>query len=342
MTSPLPLVAKAGTWGDRVAIADAEGEFSYDLLLADSERGAGRLLGGAEDLSEARVAFMIDPSYRYVLTQWSTWRAGGVAVPLSLTSPVPELEYVLDTTTPAVVVSDGRYTELLAPLAAARGLTHLVVDDLDGPTTPLPAVDSRRRAMILFTSGTTGRPKGVVSTHANIAALFESLVTAWEWEANDRILLTLPLHHVHGIVNVLGCAAWSGARCDVLPSFDAAKVVDRLGSGDLTLYMAVPTIYHRLIAHVEQLPAADQERFKEALGRLRLLVSGSAALPISVLERWRDLTAQTLLERYGMTEIGMALSNPYRGERVPGSVGMPLPGVEVRLADETDGPVTAG
>ena len=342
MTTPLALFARARTRGDRITIADAHGEFSYDQLLADSLRGAARLLDGVADLGEARVAFMIDPSYRYVVTQWSTWRAGGVAVPLSLTSPVPELEYALDTTTPAFVVSDGRHTDVLAPLAAARGITHLVVDDLVSDVAQLPQLTPARRAMILFTSGTTGQPKGVVSTHANIEAQIRSLVTAWEWEAEDRILLTLPLHHVHGIVNVLGCAAWSGARCDVLPAFDAAAVIDRLGSGDLTLFMAVPTIYHRLIAHVEQLPAAEQERFKEAVGRLRLMVSGSAALPVSVLERWRDLSGHTLLERYGMTEIGMALSNPYRGERVPGSVGAPLPGVEVRLADETDGPVTAG
>jgi malonyl-CoA/methylmalonyl-CoA synthetase len=196
--------------------------------------------------------------------------------------------------------------------------------------------------MILFTSGTTGRPKGVVTTHANIEAQIRSLVEAWEWSIEDRILLTLPLHHIHGIVNVIGCALWSGARCDILPGFDAAEVLTRLAAGDLTLYMAVPTIYHRLIAMLDQVSEEERARVREGAIRLRLMVSGSAALPIPVLERWRELSGHTLLERYGMTEIGMGLSNPYSGERVPGSVGTPLPGVEVRLVDEQANAVPDG
>jgi malonyl-CoA/methylmalonyl-CoA synthetase len=120
----------------------------------------------------------------------------------------------------------------------------------------------------------------------------------------------------------------------VLPAFDAAEVIGRLTSGELTLYMAVPTIYHRLIAHLEQISEEDRDRFREGVGMLRLMVSGSAALPVPVMERWRELSGHTLLERYGMTEIGMGLSNSYRGKRYPGLVGTPLPGVEVRLVDD--------
>jgi malonyl-CoA/methylmalonyl-CoA synthetase len=342
MRPDLPLVDRARRQPERVALADDEGFYTYAELLAASERAAAGLLAGREDLGEARVVFMVEPSYRYVLVQWSTWRAGGVAVPLCLTHPAPELEYVLETTAPEVVVYSARYAEILAPLAEARGIRHLLVDDLDAAPTGLPLIDPGRRAMILFTSGTTGRPKGVVSTHANIEAQIVSLVEAWEWTAEDRILLTLPLHHVHGIVNVIGCALWSGARCDLLPVFDSATVADRIAAGDLTLYMAVPTIYHRLIAHLDQTPEEERDLFKESAGRLRLMISGSAALPIPVLERWRELSGHTLLERYGMTEIGMALSNPYRGERTPGSVGTPLPGVEARLVDEDDDPLPPG
>jgi malonyl-CoA/methylmalonyl-CoA synthetase len=200
------------------------------------------------------------------------------------------LEYVLDTTAPNTVVYSSGYAEALAPLAEVRGIPHLHVDDLDAEPTQLPAIDPGRGAMILFTSGTTGRPKGVVSTHANIEAQILSLVEAWEWTAEDRILLTLPLHHVHGIVNVIGCALWSGARCDMLPGFVAATVADRLAGGDLTLYMAVPTIYHRLIAHLDQSPEERRGRFKDVASRLRLMVSGSAALPVPILERWRELS----------------------------------------------------
>jgi len=210
------------------------------------------------------------------------------------------------------------------------------------PRSSLPDVPDDRRAMILYTSGTTGKPKGVVTTHGGLRAQVTSLVTAWEWSADDRILLVLPLHHVHGIVNVLTCALWSGARCDMLRQFDALETWARIARGDLTLFMAVPTIYHKLIAAWEAAPLERRREWSAGCGRMRLMVSGSAALPVRTLERWREISGHTLLERYGMTEIGMALSNPLRGERRPGFVGTPLPNVEVRLVDEGGAPVAPG
>jgi malonyl-CoA/methylmalonyl-CoA synthetase len=196
--------------------------------------------------------------------------------------------------------------------------------------------------MILYTSGTTSRPKGAVTTHANITAQIVSLVEAWEWSADDRILLCLPLHHVHGIINVVSCALWSGATCRMLPRFDANAVWDRIADGDITLFMAVPTVYAKLIAAWDADSPARRAELTQACARLRLMVSGSAALPVSTLQRWKEISGHTLLERYGMTEIGMALSNPLRGERVPGSVGRPLPNVEVQLVGENGKPVPPG
>jgi len=196
--------------------------------------------------------------------------------------------------------------------------------------------------MILYTSGTTSRPKGVVTTHANIAAQITSLVEAWEWLADDRILLCLPLHHVHGIINIVSCALWSGAVCEMLPRFDADAVWQRIASGETTLFMAVPTIYVRLIAAWDKASAARRQEWSRGAAQLRLMVSGSAALPVSTLERWREITGHTLLERYGMTEIGMAISNSYRGDRIPGSVGRPLPRAEIRLVNESGQDVEPG
>src|SRR2546425_325998 len=198
--------------------------------------------------------------------------------------------------------------------------------------------------MIVYTSATTGKPKGVVTTPANIAGRVTSLVRAWEWRADDWILLVLPLHHVHGIINVLTCALWAGARCEMLPTFDAEQVWGRIAAGELTLFMAVPTIYARLITAWEA--AAPERRRAWAAGcappRMRVMISGSAALPVQRLERWREISGHVLLERYGMTEIGMALGNPLHGERRPGFVGTPLPGVEVRLVDDAGRAVPAG
>ena len=187
--------------------------------------------------------------------------------------------------------------------------------------------------MILYTSGTTSDPKGVVATHRNVEAQVESLVEAWGWSSGDYILNHLPLHHVHGIINAMSCALWVGATCELLPRFDAEGVWSRIIDGDLTLYMAVPTVYKALIAAWESGSPDWKMEASAACANLRLMVSGSDALPVDTFERWEQISGHRLLERYGMTEIGMALSNPVRGDRIPGHVGTPLPGVKVRLAD---------
>lgn len=337
-----PIVARAVLHQARTAVIDDAGRHSYEELLTGSAAVATGLLADREDLNEQRVAFMIEPSFDYVSVQWGVWRAGGVAVPLCLTDPAPEIAYVLDDARPAVVVASPEYHDLLRPLASERGLKTVLPAELRVRTRELPHVDPLRRGMILYTSGTTGRPKGVVSTHHNISAQIQSLVHAWNWKESDQILLTLPLHHIHGIVNVVCCSLWAGALCEMWTRFEAEAVWDHLSSGDLTLYMAVPTIYHRLINAWHRAEPDRQRRWSEGCRSLRLMVSGSAALPVPVLEGWRNISGHTLLERYGMTEIGMALSNPVAGERHPGHVGRPLPGVEVRLVNEEGQPVGDG
>jgi len=196
--------------------------------------------------------------------------------------------------------------------------------------------------MIVYTSGTTGRPKGVVTTHANIRAQVASLVEAWGWARTDRMLLALPMHHVHGILNGLGCPLAAGASCEMLPRFDAEAVWARMASGDVTVFTGVPTMYQRLIAAWDAADAGEQRRRSAGARGMRLMMAGSAALPVPMFKRWQAITGHALLERYGMTEIGMALSNPLDGERRPGAVGVPLPGVEVRLMDEQGRSVVTG
>ena len=342
-SSDLPLVANAQGYGPRIAVVDQQGAFSYDHLLDASSRVAAALLAGRQDLQEERVAFLATPGFPWVAAQWGIWRAAGIAVPLPLSAAPPELEYLIDDTGASTLLFDGLAAPILEPIAAARGLRSFPYDQLAVcPFAPVPEVSSERRAMILYTSGTTSRPKGVVTTHANISAQIKSLVEAWEWSANDRILLCLPLHHVHGIINVVCCALWSGATCQMVPRFDANAVWDCIAGGGVTLFMAVPTVYTKLIAAWDAASPGRRAQLSEACSRLRLMVSGSAALPVSTLQRWKEISSHVLLERYGMTEIGMALSNPLHGERVPGSVGTPLPGVELRLAEANGKPADPG
>ncbi len=341
--SQLSLIAQAQRHGGRTAVVDAQGAFTYNDLLDASSRVAAALLAGRLDLREERVAFLVTPGFPWVAAQWGIWRAGGAAVPLPLNSPRPEFEYFIDDTEASALVLDAQAAPVLAPIARARGIRALCYEQLPAfQPAELPDVNSERRAMILYTSGTTSRPKGVVTTHANIAAQIMSLVEAWEWSADDSIVLCLPLHHVHGIINVVCCALWSGATCQMLPRFDANAVWDCIAGGDVTLFMAVPTVYVKLIAAWDKASPERRARLSQGCARLRLMVSGSAALPVSTLKRWREISGHTLLERYGMTEIGMALSNPLRGERVPGSVGRPLPSVEVQLVGEDGKAVAPG
>jgi malonyl-CoA/methylmalonyl-CoA synthetase len=321
---------------DRLAIVAADGVFSYYDLAQAAGRVASELMRGADDLEEARVAFLVPPSFAHVVVSRGIWMAGGVAVPLAISHPPAELEYVVRDADASIVVGSGRHADALQSIADATGARFIRTPDLiatDADHRPAIEPSPDRRAMILYTSGTTGRPKGVVTTHGNMAAQIASLVQAWEWTRSDCALLALPLHHVHGIINVLGCALASGASCEILPQFETEPAWERLASGDITVFSAVPTIYHRMIQSWDAAPPAVRRARSDGCRNVRLMMSGSAALPVRTLERWREITGHTLLERYGMTEIGMALSNPLHGERRPGLVGAPLPGVDVRLVD---------
>jgi malonyl-CoA/methylmalonyl-CoA synthetase len=340
----LPLVERATASTDSTALAGPDGTATYGELLRASAAWAHRLLDGRPDLDEARVVFLVPPGVRYVEAQWAIWRAGGVAVPISASQAPAEWEFIISDTRAAVVVAaDGPGG--LASIAARHGARFVDAADLaEGPgrSGALPAVGPHRRALILYTSGTTSRPKGVVTTHRNLEAQMAALTSAWGWTAADRVLHVLPLNHVHGIVNVLGCAMSSGAVCEFLASFEPAAVWERMARGGVTLLMAVPTIYAKLLAAWDEAPPGTRARWSAGARRLRLMVSGSAALPVSLLERWKAATGHVLLERYGMTEIGMALSNPLEGWRRPGRVGQPLPGVTLRLVDEHGAEVMAG
>ncbi len=292
---------------------------------------AGRL-----DLFEDRIVFMIEPGFDYVATQWAIWRAGGIAVPLCITYPEDALLYVAEDTKCTQIIASSSFAVLASSVAAKSSASFSLVDNCLSNKTILPVIDENRRAMILYTSGTTSKPKGVVTTHLNINAQIKSLIEAWKWSSKDHTLCVLPLHHVHGIINVIGCALWSGATCEFLAKFSPKDIFDKFLEGKVNVFMAVPTIYFKLIAHLDDQSGSYQAEVKTCLEKFRLMVSGSAALPISVMEKWSSVSGHDLLERYGMTEIGMGISNPYEGLRKPGFIGKPLPGVRVRLTDDAN------
>ncbi|MES2797865.1 MAG: acyl-CoA synthetase [Bacteroidota bacterium] len=340
----IQLIEHASQNSSNQAIISDGKSYNYHQLLHLSESFASILLSEKPDLEEARVAFMVGPGLHYVVAQWGIWRAGGVAVPLCISYPISSLQYVLEDTGANIIVVAPEFEPILSSYCQENNLRLVVITtEVLEKAKPiaLPNIAPERRAMILYTSGTTNLPKGVVTLHCTIEAQISTLVEAWKWSSTDHILCVLPLHHVHGIINVISCALWAGATVEFLPKFSEEAVFEAFSKGKINLFMAVPTIYFKLIAFWEKQTEEKQKEISKVLSKFRLMVSGSAALPVSVMEKWQKISGHTLLERYGMTEIGMGVSNPYKGERKAGFIGMPLPGVQIRLVDEQNKNVEA-
>lgn len=319
---------------DRFAVKTENQQFTYKELLVQAE-GLSQYISNGQSIKGERVCFMVPSGFDYVKTLLGIWMAGGIAVPLCLTHPIPQLEYVIDDTEPLLLLGSAVYLEKLNSLASPRGIKVVNLEEVRSSSSSATSESSDEPGLILYTSGTTNKPKGVLIKYSNIEAQILALTKAWQWRSDDHILCTLPLHHIHGIVNIICCSLWSGACCE-FSEFDEEKVFRIFERGEVNLYMAVPTIYYKLITFFDTQTPEFQQRLSEVMKKFRLMVSGSAALPVSVLEKWQQISGHTLLERYGMTEIGMALSNPYQGERRAGCVGLPLPGVEIRLVDESN------
>ncbi len=259
-------------------------------------------------------------------------KLGVIFVPINILYRDREIAHILRDAEPSAIVTDADI-ECSAPLWRTAGLTEQAAQL--PPERPRVALDGDTPAGIIYTSGTTGTSKGAVLTHNNFAANAIALVTCWEITAQDRFLLALPLFHVHGLGNGLHCWLASGCRMRLLERFEYKKAAEEFTDFAPTLFFGVPTIYVRMLD-------MDEMQAKETGRGMRLFVSGSAPLPAQVLEQFRDKFGHTILERYGMSETLMIISNPYTGERRAGTVGMPLPGVSVRLLDANGEAVSDG
>jgi len=325
---------------NKIALVDGEYRYTYAELNQRIQRFASGLLVNLDDLQEERVAFFLPASLDYVTTMHGVWQAGGIAVPLNVASAVAELNHYLSSASVTRLITSAEYRDSLQDLCKGLDIELLLADEvLVGEARPLPEIELSRRALMLFTSGTTSKPKGVVSTHKTVQAQITTLVQAWEWTEEDVIPLFLPLHHIHGIINILSCGLWAGATVHLYTKFDVPRITDEIIAGTFNVFMAVPTIYVKLIQYFDSIEQDRVSKICDGFASMRLMISGSAACPVKLFDQWQELTGQVLLERYGMTEIGMGISNPYRGERRAGYVGQPLPGVDVQLFDEDDSPV---
>jgi malonyl-CoA/methylmalonyl-CoA synthetase len=299
-------------------------------LEAASRLAAGRLhraglRPGDQVLCSAGTSLKLVEAYVGLL------RLGAVAVPVNTAYTEREIAHVVADAEPRAAVMDDGDRAGWARRAAGGDLLALT-PELDLPAGTAPDLDAAAPgdpALLCYTSGTTGAPRGAVLSHGNLLASAEALRLAWRWTEEDRLLLALPLFHVHGLCVGLHGTLLAGASAVLLPRFTPDGLLDALREHAATLFFGVPTMYARLAAS----PRVGE------LARLRLCVSGSAPLPPTLFERLAERGGQRILERYGMTETLMNVSNPHDGERRPGTVGLPLPGVELRLDNGEDGEV---
>ena len=304
---------------------------TFGELFAGAERMAGALVDLGLEPGD-RVAVQVEKTIEAIQLYLGTVMAGGVFLPLNTAYTTAEVSYFLGDAKPRVVVCDPGKAEAIATVAGAAKVMTL---DAKGRGTMEEAVVGRggftpvaRRAddlaAILYTSGTTGRSKGAMLSHKNLASNSEMLRDYWQFTKSDNLIHALPIFHTHGLFVATNVALLAGASVEFLARFDADQIIEAMPRA--TAMMGVPTFYTRLLD--------DPRLTKDRAANMRLFISGSAPLLVDTHEKWEDRTGHRILERYGMTETNMSTSNPYDGERRAGTVGFPLPGVEARIRDE--------
>ncbi|CAN6456539.1 unnamed protein product [Victoria cruziana] len=332
-----------------------------DLPRTTNHAGKGRLNG-------ARIGIVAKPSAEFVSSVLATWLSGGVAVPLALSYPEAELFHVMNDSEVSVLLSPEDHQVVMESVAAKCSAKFVLIPpvpsiscdkdspketaagdisllaNLCGETESANTTEGDNPALIVYTSGTTGKPKGVVHTHNGIKAQVQILTEAWGYTSTDQFLNCLPLHHVHGLVNALFAPLYAGSVVEFMPKFSVRGIWQRFresypkdgnkADDAITVFTGVPTIYTRLLQGYGAMDSDLQLASASAARQLRLMMCGSSALPYPVMQQWENITGHRLLERYGMTEFVMAISNPLKGVRKGGTIGKPLPRVQVKIIAE--------
>ncbi len=316
--------------------------FSYADAWRESARIANYLTATGLEPGD-RITVQVSKSPQTVWLYLACLRAGFVYHPLNDAYQPAELEFFVNDAEPRAVICDPGRADTFKNLVAGRDCRLLTMDDTGhgslasgaaGASEEFATIDCEwdTTAVLLYSSGTTGKPKGAMLTHGNLAANTATLVSAWGFSADDRLLHALPIYHAHGLFVGLGCAMTSGCTMTFLSKFDVREVLRCLP--DTTVMMGIPTFYSRLLGETDFGPQTCRS--------IRLFISGSAPLPAMMHEQFHTRTGHAILERYGMTETSMLSSNPLDGERRPGTVGPALPGVTIRVVDDAGQPVAAG
>lgn len=284
---------------------------------------------------EDKVLVEAEPTVDFLCSLFAIWELGAIAIPFYPDSPDDYIAFLVENGEASFLIESSNSARSNLKLKNCHRILFNQIRTLPRSSFRVRNKRPEDSALIIYTSGTTGKPKGVVHTWKSLWNQIQILLNAWEWKSEDIILHVLPLHHVHGLINALLCPLYANATI-VFKSFQSTHFFNQIASYDISVFMAVPTIYKK-ITDAYQLLAQDQKLATiNSLQNLRLFVSGSAALSDTIFDFWQNEFQIQILERYGMTEIGMALSNPLHENRMKGYVGIPLLGVQVILINESE------
>ncbi|HZV79401.1 MAG TPA: AMP-binding protein [Candidatus Binatus sp.] len=305
----------------------AVNDLTYEALHASYMRVLGRLRERGVGVGD-RVALYCENRIGWVVGYLAALRLGAIVVPANVMYRAADLEHVLRNAGVTIVIASETTKAHVKNLAGSYEIID--VADLEGwaadkslaPGVPARDVETDDVAAIIYTSGTTGRSKGAMITFGNLAAICANIITAWRWTERDVLLIALPLFHVHGLCAALNSSLASGGRIIIHERFDVDATLAEIKDSHVTMFFGVPTMYVRLL----------ERRLNDPPPRLRLWVSGSAPLSADLFEEFRERFGAEILERYGATEFGLALTNRYSGPRISGSVGVPFPAMRVRVA----------
>ena len=315
--------------------------YTFGELDRTSDAVAHALSGRFGVRAGDRLAMLLGNGPELIQYYLGALKLGAIVVPMNILYRDRELTHLVCDAEPRVLLCDVERYEIFAPLRARfTSIEHIFVSGAESPADATPfqellcqapepwdvsEIRDDDPALMLYTSGTTGRSKGALLTHANLASNILALLDCWHWTEDDRFLLSLPLFHIHGLANGVHGALASGCTTFLLPRFHAERTVQTLVEEGCTLFFGVPTMYERLLEHASKGATVPS--------KMRLYVSGSAPLSPETFFRFKEVFGHEILERYGMSETAMITSNPYAGPRVQGAVGKPLPGVQIRIVE---------